>query len=78
MLANSFAYVTNRVLPANVWLKEVKMHQQEVIRGRWHILSNAEKLFTIVIVLSLVIGFGLLVLEASGLAILPGIASLLS
>ena len=54
------------------------MHQQEVIRGRWHILSNAEKLFTIVIVLSLVIGFGLLVLEASGLAILPGTASLLS
>ena len=52
--------------------------QQEVIRGRWHVLSNAEKLFTIVIMVSLVIGFGLLVLEASGLAILPGIASLLS
>jgi len=52
--------------------------RQEVIRGRWQVLSNAEKLFTVAIVLSLAIGFGLLVLEASGLATLPGIASLLS
>ena len=67
-----------RVMPANVCMREVKMQQQEVIRGRWHVLSNAEKLFTVVIMLSLVIGLGLLVLQASGLAVLPGIASLLS
>jgi len=51
------------------------MRQEKVAKRRWHLLSGAEKFFTVVIMLSLVIGFSLLVLEASGLEILPGIVS---
>jgi len=47
------------------------MRQEKVVKGRWQTLSNAEKFFTIVVALSLVGGFSLLALEASGLAILP-------
>ncbi len=49
------------------------MRQEKVASGRWQTLSNAGKIFTVVIVLSLVGGFSLLVLEASGLVMLPGI-----
>jgi len=46
------------------------MRQEKVVKGRWQTLSNAEKFFTIVVALSLVGGFSLLALEASGLAVL--------
>jgi len=49
------------------------MEEEEVAKQRWHFMSVTEKFFTVVIMASLAIGFGLLVLEASGLAILPGI-----
>ncbi|MFQ5996855.1 MAG: hypothetical protein ACE5KP_04445 [Dehalococcoidales bacterium] len=49
------------------------MRQEKVARGRWQSLSNAEKFFTVVLALSLVGGFGLLALEASGLVTLIGI-----
>jgi len=47
------------------------MHQGKVVQGRWQTLSIAEKFFTVVIASSLVAGFSLLVLEASGLVLLP-------
>ena len=46
------------------------MQQQKVVKGKWHTLSNAEKFFTIVIVLSITSGFGMLAMKASGLAML--------
>ena len=49
------------------------MRQEKVVRGRWQALSNTQKFFAVVIALSLVGGFSLLVLEASGLVMLPGI-----
>ncbi len=49
------------------------MRREKVVLGRWQALSNAEKFFTVVIALSLVGGFSLLALEASGLVMLPGI-----
>jgi len=49
------------------------MRQGKVEQGRWRALSNIEKFFAVVIALSLVGGFSLLVLEASGLVMLPGI-----
>ena len=49
------------------------MRQEKVAHGRWQALSNTEKIFTVVVTLSLVGGFSLLVLEASGLVMLPGI-----
>lgn len=49
------------------------MRQRKVVSGRWQSLSSAEKFFTVVIASSLIGGFGLLVLEASGLVTLPGI-----
>jgi len=51
------------------------MQKEEVTKQRWQIMSGAEKFFAVVIMASLAVGFGLLVLEASGLAILPGILS---
>ena len=49
------------------------MRQEKVVRGRWQALNSTEKFFTVVIALSLIGGFGLLALEASGLAMLRGI-----
>ncbi len=49
------------------------MRQEKVVKGRWQALSNTQKIFAVVIALSLVGGFSLLVLEASGLVMLPGI-----
>ena len=46
------------------------MRQEKGLKGRWQTLNNAEKFFTIVIALSIVGGFSLLALEASGLAML--------
>jgi len=48
------------------------MRQEKVVQGRWQALSNTEKFFTVVVALSLIGGFSLLVLEASGLAMLLG------
>jgi hypothetical protein len=48
------------------------MLQEKVARGRWQALSNTEKIFTVVVTLSLVGGFSLLALEASGLVTLLG------
>ena len=49
------------------------MRQEKVVQGRWQALSNIEKFFTLLIVLSLGSGFSLLALEAIGLVTLPGI-----
>ncbi len=49
------------------------MRQEKVVQGRWQTLSIAEKFFTVVIASSLVGGFSFLVLEASGLVMLPRI-----
>ncbi len=49
------------------------MRQEKEVPGRWQALSNAEKFFAVVIALSLAGGFSLLVFEASGLVMLPGI-----
>ena len=49
------------------------MQPRKVVPGRWQALSSAEKFFTVVIASALVGGFGLLILEASGLVTLPGI-----
>jgi hypothetical protein len=49
------------------------MCQEKVVPGRWQALGNAGKFFAVVIALSLIGGFSLLVLEASGLVMLPGI-----
>lgn len=49
------------------------MHQEKVVQGRWQALSNTEKFLTVVIALSLIGGFGLLALDATGLVILRGI-----
>ena len=48
------------------------MHRERVAKGRWQTLNNAEKFFTIVIALSIVGGFSLLAIEASGLTMLTG------
>ena len=48
------------------------MQQREIAQGRWHVLKNAEKIFTVFIALSIVCGFSLLALEASKLVTLPG------
>jgi len=47
--------------------------EEEVAKRRWHFMSIHEKFFTVVIMASPAVGFGLLVLEASGLVVLPGI-----
>ena len=49
------------------------MRQEKVVQGRWQALSNTEKFLTAVIALSLIGGFGLLVLDATGLVMLRGI-----
>ncbi len=49
------------------------MRQEKVVRGRWQALSNTEKFLTVVIALSLIGGFGLLALDATGLVMLCGI-----
>ena len=49
------------------------MRQEKVVRGRWQALNNTEKFITVVIALSLVGGFGLLALDATGLVMLCGI-----
>ena len=49
------------------------MRQGKAVQSRWQLLSGAEKFFTVVIASSLVVGFSLLALEASGLVTLPGI-----
>ena len=48
------------------------MRQEKVAKGRWQALSNTGKFFTVVVALSLVAGFSLLALEASGLVVLLG------
>ncbi len=48
------------------------MRQEKVMQGRWQALNGAEKVFTVVIALSLVGGFSLLALEAIGLVMFPG------
>ena len=48
------------------------MRQEKVAQGRWQALSNTGKFFTVVVALSLVTGFSLLALEASGLVMLLG------
>ncbi len=50
------------------------MRQEKVVRGRWQALSNTEKFLTVVIALSLIGGFGLLALDATGLVMLRGIS----
>jgi len=50
------------------------MHQEKVVQGRWQALSNTEKFLTVVIALSLIGGFGLLALDATGLVMLRGIS----
>jgi hypothetical protein len=49
------------------------MHQGKVVKGRWQTLNIAEKFFTVVIASSVVGGFVLIALEASGLVALLGI-----
>jgi len=50
------------------------MHQEKVVQGRWQALSSTEKFLTVVIALSLIGGFGLLALDATGLVMLCGIS----
>ncbi|HUU65650.1 MAG TPA: hypothetical protein VMW37_06040 [Dehalococcoidales bacterium] len=46
------------------------MRPEKVAQGRWQALSSTEKIFTVVVTLSLIGGFSLLALEASGLVTL--------
>ncbi len=50
------------------------MRQEKVVRGRGQALNNTEKFLTVVIALSLIGGFGLLALDATGLVMLRGIS----